>query len=907
MKTNFFKTSSEMRLAYRLLKQINAKRSVYATMSDSELANQTYQFKLKLAQGAKLEDIRVDAFAVAREATKRVLGKNPYDVQILGGLILDMGSVAEMKTGEGKTIASIAPIYLNALKGEGVIVSTVNEYLSERDGLDNGKVFNFLGLTVGINKAGLDNNTKRLMYAADITYSIHSELGFDYLRDNMVFSKVEKVQRSLNFCLIDEIDSILIDEAKTPLIISGGKNLNPGDYISANNFVKTLVNEDFYIDEETKGIKLNDQGIDKANHFFHTRNLYEISNSELVHRIQNALRANKVMKKDVEYIVRDGKIELVDQFTGRIMAGRSYSEGLQQALQAKEDIEIEPETKTLATITYQNFFRLFKKLCGMTGTAKTEEQEFIDVYNMRVNPIPPNKPVVRKDDKDLIFASMHAKNQAIIAEVEKIHATGQPILIGTAQVAESETLSEMLGRKGLVHTVLNAKQNESEAEIIALAGQKNAITIATNMAGRGTDIKLGTGALELGGLYILGTDKAESRRIDNQLRGRAGRQGDVGYSKFFISIEDQLLRRFSNFEAIYQAYHSDSLEPIKGKYIHSALLSAQKKIEGFNFDMRKSVLSYDDVIRQQRDLIYTQRNILLEVTNFDHFIKRMIVRAVDIILGYDFILLANNEIHYPNLIAYLNDNLSRISHYDFSELNLQKYPYGEIQKVLIAQMEKLYFEQLQVELKQNLGESYYENERYIILSSLDNHWQNHIDTIDKLRSSANLVQYSQKNPYQIFTEESTKKFNILIAESAYQAVVSLFNNTNARKIVYNEYVLSNGEVVSFADDTPAEAIAQMLEQYEAQIETQRQVDLYNSEDFIYQQLEQLQIKLIQDDVSSDYQIWQLVSGRQVQVKREFSLQDKRSILVSIYEEELAKIEAAKLEEPENSDSVPTQA
>ncbi|CAT05261.1 preprotein translocase subunit SecA [Mesomycoplasma conjunctivae] len=885
--TNFFTMSSEMRLAYRLLKQINNKRAYYAAMSDDQLANQTYELKLRLSRGEKHEDIRVDAFAVAREATKRVLNKYPYDVQILGGLILDMGSVAEMKTGEGKTIAAIAPVYLNALKGEGVIVSTVNEYLAERDAADNGKVFNFLGLSVGVNRAGMDSRTKKIMYSADITYSIHSELGFDYLRDNMVFNKEEKVQRSLNFCLLDEIDSILIDEAKTPLIISGGQQLNPGDYYSANQFVQTLVDDDFYVDEETKGIKLNDQGIDKANAFFKTKNLYEIGNSELVHRIQNALRANKVMKKDVEYIVLDDKIELVDQFTGRIMQGRSYSEGLQQALQAKENLEIEPETKTLATITYQNFFRLFKKLSGMTGTAKTEEQEFIDVYNMRVNVIPTNKPIARLDDSDLIFGTLHAKNQAIIAEVERVHKKGQPILIGTSQVADSETLSDMLRERGLSHTVLNAKQNEYEAEIISKAGVKNAITIATNMAGRGTDIKLDSEVIDLGGLYILGTDKAESRRIDNQLRGRSGRQGDIGYSRFYISIEDPLLRRFSNFEQIQQVYGSDkSLEPIKGKFIKKTLINAQKKIEGFNFDMRKSVLSYDDVIRQQRDLIYTQRNILLESDNFDHYIKRMIIRTVDIILGFDFISLPNQEIHYTNLVNYLNDNLSRITHYDFSELKLYNYPYDEVAKVIIEQLETIYFEQLQPQLKENLGETYYENERYIILSSLDHYWQSHIDTIDKLRSSANLVQYSQKNPYQIFIEESTKKFNILISESANQAIVSLFNNENARKIVYNEYTLSNGQILSFAEDTPIELIEQIIKNNEERIEHEKQLAIYNSDEFIYKQLEDLNIKLVQDDLESDFQIFALSSGKQIQIKRSFSLTDKRTILVSMNEDEL---------------------
>ncbi|AAV27504.1 preprotein translocase subunit [Mesomycoplasma hyopneumoniae 232] len=880
---NFFKTSSELRLAYRLLKQINQKRSFYGAMTDFDLANQTNIFKKRLANGEKLKDIRVDAFAVAREATKRILGKTPYDVQILGGLILDMGSVAEMKTGEGKTIASIPPVYLNALLGQGVIVSTVNEYLAERDAEDNGKVYNFLGLTVGINKTEMDANTKRMMYNADITYSVHSELGFDYLRDNMVFSAAEKVQRGLNFCLIDEVDSILIDEAKTPLIISGGKTNLPAQYLSANQFVNTLIAEDFYIDEETKGIKLNDKGIDKANAFFGLRNLYEIQNSEIVHRIQNALRANKVMKRDVEYIVQDGKIALVDQFTGRIMAGRSYSEGLQQALQAKEGLEIEPETKTLATITYQNFFRLFKKLSGMTGTAKTEEQEFIDVYNMRVNVIPTNKPMIRKDERDEIFATSHEKNQAIISEVERVHKRGQPILIGTSQVVDSETLSEMLNQKGLYHTVLNAKQNQLEAEIIAKAGRKNAITIATNMAGRGTDIILEPGVTELGGLYILGTDKAEARRIDNQLRGRSGRQGDVGISRFFISLQDQLFRRFTNFDQIFGAYGQTN-GAIKGKYIHAVLLAAQKKIEGFNFDMRKTVLSYDDVIRQQRDLIYAQRDILLQIENFDHYIQKMIIRAVDIILNYDFIILPNQEIHYKNLINFLNDNLSRITHFNFGQIGIENYPIEQLNEFLIKQLETIYFKQIQSVLKENLGKTYFESERYIILSTLDSQWQNHIDTIDKLRSSANLVQYSQKNPYQIFTEEATKKFNILVAESAYQAIVSLFNNSNAEKIEYIKAILSDGTAISYPADSPQEIIDQIIASNEERIAAARKAKEEKQPEFIEKQLAKLKIEKVES--GEEFELWKIGDSKLVNLKKEMPLDEKQNILVKMQQEQL---------------------
>ena len=582
LKSLFEFKSTEMRIAEATLKKINHFEEEIQQLSDEELQKKTNEFRQRLNTGESHDSIRPEVFAVAREATKRVLKKRPFDVQMLGGIILDLGSVAEMKTGEGKTITSIAPVYLNALSGKGVIVSTVNEYLAERDANEMGQVFKWLGLTIGINKAQMEPEQKREAYACDVVYSVHSELGFDYLRDNMVMSKADKVQRGLNFILLDEVDSILIDEAKTPLIISGGDEGSTPIYNVADLFVRTLNDNDFFIDEETKSVYLTDKGIEKANKYFNFNNLYDIENSELVHRIQNALRAHKVMKLDVEYIVRDNKIELVDSFTGRIMEGRAYSEGLQQAIQAKEHVEIETETKTLATITYQNFFRLFKKICGMTGTAKTEENEFIEIYNMRVNVVPTNRPMVRIDDEDEIYVTMHAKWKAVTNEVKRIYEKGQPILIGTAQVEDSEVLHEMLLNERIPHQVLNAKQDASEAEIISKAGQVKAVTIATNMAGRGTDIKPSKEAIELGGLYVLGTEKAESRRIDNQLKGRSGRQGDVGYSKFFLSLDDQLILRFSvqdKWKEIFASYGDD---PIEGESIKKAFLRAQKKIEGCN-------------------------------------------------------------------------------------------------------------------------------------------------------------------------------------------------------------------------------------------------------------------------------------------------------------------------------------
>lgn len=625
----FFKfKSTEMRIAEHTLKKINQLEESVAKLTDEELKHKTIEFRERIKLGETQDDIRPEVFAVSREATKRILGKRPYDVQMIGGIILDLGSVAEMKTGEGKTITSIAPVYLNALGGNSVIVSTVNEYLAERDAEEMGQVFKFLGLTVGINKAQMHTNLKREAYACDVVYSVHSELGFDYLRDNMVMSKEEKVQRGLDYILLDEVDSILIDEAKTPLIISGGDQEESTMYTIADLFVRTLNHDDYFIDEESKSVYLTDQGIEKANKYFNFKNLYDLENSELVHRIQNSLRAHKVMKLDVEYIVRNDKIELVDSFTGRIMEGRAYSEGLQQAIQAKERVEVESETKTLATITYQNFFRLFKKISGMTGTAKTEEKEFIDIYNMRVNVVPTNKPVVRIDDKDEIYVDMHSKWQAVTKEVKRAYQRKQPILIGTAQVEDSEILHEYLLQEGIPHTVLNAKQDASEAEIISKAGQAGAVTIATNMAGRGTDIKPTKEAIENGGLYVLGTEKAESRRIDNQLKGRSGRQGDIGYTKFFLSLDDQLILRFSvqdKWKEIFKEYGSD---PIPGESIRSAFLRAQKKIEGFNYDSRKSVLNFDDVIRQQRDLIYEQRDLILQRDDLGSIIHKMFQVAV---------------------------------------------------------------------------------------------------------------------------------------------------------------------------------------------------------------------------------------------------------------------------------------
>lgn len=773
--------SSEMRLAEKNLVQINKLEPEISKLSNQELQEKTNEFKNRLINGETTDDLRVEVFAVCREATKRILGKRPYDVQMLGGILLDLGSVAEMKTGEGKTITSIAPVYLNALEGKGAIVSTVNEYLSERDAQEMGQVFNFLGLTVGLNKAQMSQDAKRAAYAADITYSVHAEMGFDYLRDNMVSNMSEKVQRGLHFCLIDEVDSILIDEAKTPLIISGGEGEDTQLYFAADQFVRTLNEDDYVIDDESKAINLTNSGIEKANKFYKINSLYDIENSEIVHRIANSLRAHKIMKNNVEYIVREGKIELVDAFTGRIMDGRSYSEGLQQALQAKEMVEIEPETKTLATITYQNFFRMFDKLCGMTGTGKTEEQEFIDIYNMRVNVVPTNLPIARVDEPDAIFATANAKWKAVVEKIEELYKKKQPVLVGTAQIEDSEIVHELLSRKGIPHQVLNAKQNAAEAEIIAKAGEVGAVTIATNMAGRGTDIKLAKEALELGGLYVLGTDKAEARRIDNQLKGRSGRQGDVGTSKFFLSLEDQLMKRFSSYESFQEAYRDSGDKEITNKNLNFGFNHAQKKIEGFNYDSRKSVLNYDDVIRQQRDLIYSQRDLILLTEDASFIVERMIKFSIKSITNNEEYKLHNGSFDYQSLVNFLNKNIGEVIKYQFSLEEVKMIHEQDLPEYISKKIIELY--QIWKENALINYDTEYINEqlRHIILRILDDKWQNHINIMDKLRSNTNLVQYAQKNPYQTYTEEGTRKFESMLENIAYDVMLAVFRSSIGRK------------------------------------------------------------------------------------------------------------------------------
>ena len=610
----FSHEDKELKRFEKLADQVLELDETISKLSDMELRAKTDEFKSRLKEGETLDDILVEAFAVVREAAYRVLNEKPYKVQVIGGICLHYGNIAEMKTGEGKTLTSTMPAYLNALSGEGVHIVTVNEYLSTRDAQWMGQVYDFLNITVGINTKDSTNEEKREAYSKDITYTTNNELGFDYLRDNMVVRKENRVQRKLNFAIIDEVDSILIDEARTPLIISGGVAKSASDYMLADRTAKALKPEDYVLDEKTRGVTLTEEGIKKCEKLLKLDNLYDLSNAGLVHNLDKALVANYGFKKDVDYVVDNDKIVIVDAFTGRLMHGRQYSDGLHQALEAKEGVHINEETKVLATITFQNLFRMYNKLSGMTGTAKTEEEEFRNIYNMYVIEIPTNKPVIREDLDDLIYINMRGKYNAIANTIENIHKTGQPVLVGTASIESSEVLSELLKKRGIKHELLNAKNHEREAHIIENAGQKGAVTIATNMAGRGTDIKLGEGVEELGGLAVIGTERHESRRIDNQLRGRSGRQGDPGMTRFFISMEDDLMVKFGSdkIKGVMKTLGFTEDTPITHKMMTKNIESSQKRVEGFNYDRRKALLDYDNVISKQREIVYERRNEILE-------------------------------------------------------------------------------------------------------------------------------------------------------------------------------------------------------------------------------------------------------------------------------------------------------
>ncbi len=785
----------------KIYNEINNLAEEMKKLSDDELKNKTNYFREELKNGKDLEDILVETFAVVREASQRVLGLYPYRVQIIGAVAIHRGDVAEMRTGEGKTLTATMPVYLNALTGEGVHVVTVNEYLAERDAKITGEVYRFLGLTVGVNLKDLGNPEKQKSYNCDITYTVNSELGFDYLRDNMCKTKINQVQRGCHFAVIDEADSILIDEARTPLIISGGDTTPSELYISVDKFVKTLKEEDYKIDHESKSISLEHEGVLKAEEFFKLKHLFSMEHSELVHRIQNALRANYIMKYDIEYIVRDDEILLVDQFTGRVMEGRSYSEGLQQAIQAKEGVKIEPETKTLATITYQNFFRMYKKLSGMTGTAKTEEEEFLKIYNMRVIIIPTNEPIIRDDKADIIFSNMDAKWKAVVAGIKEKHLKGQPILVGTSAVEFSEHLSNLLKSEKINHQVLNAKNHLNEAHIISKAGELNSVTIATNMAGRGTDIKLGEGVKAIGGLAVIGTERHEARRIDNQLRGRSGRQGDVGDSVFYISIDDSIMRRFTAYDKLKKIFASFKDKPIKSKIISRKITSAQKRIEGMNFDSRKNVLDYDDVIRQQREIMYSQRQAFLDNEIVTNIIYSMLKSVTKDIINLPFLVDSEGNVVKEKLINALNK--SHFANYD------NKITLAEIENKDNDAIKKFVFEKLKnnyISKKSELEDAYNSFEKTLSLQVFDQNWQKHIDELDKLKHGIYLRSYAQKNPLQVYVEEADKLFQELKRKIAHNTVRIIMNANLENKATNENVEIKENKVPIEAKTPPVEPV-----------------------------------------------------------------------------------------------------
>lgn len=738
--------------------KIELLKDEYSNLSDGDLKNKTTIFKERLNAGETLEDILVEAFATAREAAKRTIGEYPFYVQLLGGIAIHYGNIAEMKTGEGKTLTTVLPAYLNSLTGKGVHVITVNEYLTLRNAEWMGKVFEFLGVTVGVNLRELTPSEKKKEYDKDILYTTNNELGFDYLRDNMVVKKENRVQRGLNFAILDEVDSILIDEARTPLIISGGHMESKNLYNSADIFVKTLIKEqDYTIDEKTKSVSLSEEGSDKACKYFKLDNLYDISNTALVHHIDQALKANYAMQRDVDYVVQDNEVIIVDQFTGRLMKGRAFSEGLHQAIEAKEGVKIQDETKTLATITFQNLFRMYNKLSGMTGTAKTEEEEFRNIYNMFVIQIPTNREVIREDLADLVFATKKAKFNAIVDEIEKRHKMGQPILVGTIAIETSELVSKMLDKKGIKHEVLNAKNHAREAEIIAKAGEKNSVTIATNMAGRGTDIKLGDGVRELGGLCVIGTERHESRRIDNQLRGRAGRQGDPGVSQFFVSLEDELMVRFGTdrIKALMQSAGFDE-QAIRSKIFTSSIEGAQKRVEGNNFDIRKQLLQYDNVMNEHREIIYRKRNEILDqesihenvLNSFKDYINNIVIQYLN----------SEEETRYEELIDYINKNL----------LKTKKIKLSQIENKTIEDATEIIYELLNEDYEEKIKEMPWELvnefEKAIALRVIDTNWMNHINNMEHLKEGIGLRGYANEDPLQAYIKEGYQIFDNMMAK-----------------------------------------------------------------------------------------------------------------------------------------------
>ncbi|MDM7466253.1 preprotein translocase subunit SecA [Staphylococcus warneri] len=735
-----------------------------ALLTDEEIRNKTKKFQEELAeiedvkkQNDYLDKILPEAYALVREGSKRVFNMIPYKVQVMGGIAIHHGDIAEMRTGEGKTLTATMPTYLNALAGRGVHVITVNEYLSSVQSEEMAELYEFLGLSVGLNLNSKTTTEKREAYAQDITYSTNNELGFDYLRDNMVNYAEERVMRPLHFAIIDEVDSILIDEARTPLIISGEAEKSTSLYTQANVFAKMLkLDDDYKYDEKTKSVNLTEQGADKAERMFKIDNLYDVQNVEIISHINTALRAHVTLQRDVDYMVVDGEVLIVDQFTGRTMPGRRFSEGLHQAIEAKEGVQIQNESKTMASITFQNYFRMYNKLAGMTGTAKTEEEEFRNIYNMTVTQIPTNKPVQRVDKSDLIYISQKEKFDAVVEDVVEKHKKGQPVLLGTVAVETSEYISNLLKKRGVRHDVLNAKNHEREAEIVANAGQKGSVTIATNMAGRGTDIKLGEGVEEIGGLAVIGTERHESRRIDDQLRGRSGRQGDNGDSRFYLSLQDELMVRFGSerLQKMMGRLGMDDSTPIESKMVSRAVESAQKRVEGNNFDARKRILEYDEVLRKQREIIYNERNDIIDNDDSSQVVDAMLRSTLQRGINYH-INEEDDNLDYQPFINYINDVF--LQEGELKESEIKGKDSEDIFEVVWSKIEKAYAKQ-----KETLGDQMNEFERMILLRSIDSHWTDHIDTMDQLRQGIHLRSYAQQNPLRDYQNEGHELFDMMM-------------------------------------------------------------------------------------------------------------------------------------------------
>ena len=790
----------ELRRLGKLADKVIALESQMAALEDADFPVKTEEYKARYAKGESLDSLLPEAFALVREGAKRVLGLFPYKVQIMGGITLHDGNIAEMRTGEGKTLTATMPVYLNALSGDGVHVVTVNEYLASRDAREMGELYNFLGLTVGLNLTGMSSEEKRAAYASDITYSTNSELGFDYLRDNMVVYKSQMVQRPLNYAVVDETDSILIDEARTPLIISGQAEKSTVLYQRADMFVKGLKEEeDYTIDLTSKTISLTDEGINKAEQTFRLPNLYDVDNSALVHHIDQALRANYIMLRDIDYVVDEGKVKIVDGFTGRIMEGRRYSDGLHQAIEAKEGVEVENESKTMATITYQNYFRMYRKLSGMTGTAKTEEEEFREIYNMNVIAIPTNRPIQRIDGHDLIYPSLRSKFRAVVKDIKQRHEAGQPILVGTVAVETSELLSNMLREEGIPHEVLNAKNHFKEAEIIMSAGQRGAVTIATNMAGRGTDIKLGKGVKELGGLCVIGTERHESRRIDNQLRGRSGRQGDPGATQFYLSLEDDLMKRFGGekMQAIWERLNLTDEEDdnfIQSKMLTRQVESSQKRVEGNNYDTRKSVLEYDEVMREQREIIYSQRlQIINEEQSLEKVTKGMIRRTIHRVVE-SHTLTDQKEWNLEGIVDFAHNSICAPDELSISDLEGKTA--AEIEEILYEKAMEIYKEKQE---QLNGDNQMLEFEKVVILRVVDRKWTDHIDDMDQLRQSVGLRGYAQIDPLTEYQTEGYERFQQMIAAIDYD-VTRILMKSQIRQNLQREQIQGVRSVVATGHD-----------------------------------------------------------------------------------------------------------